>query len=84
MSSELQKYIETSLKKKKLVNAKVISFPQDKYLDNSTDFENDKLGFWKLYDKSYKNEDGDQLRAVTGICFMFAVLFLVGLYSSLV
>tara|TARA_B100000575_G_scaffold57208_1_gene43066 strand:- start:516 stop:770 length:255 start_codon:yes stop_codon:yes gene_type:complete len=84
MSSELHKYIETSLEKKNLVNAKLISFPQDKSLNNSTDFDNGKLGFWKLYDKSHKNEDGDQLRAVTGICFMFTVLVLLGLYSNFV
>ena len=84
MSSELHKYIETSLKKKNLLNADVISFPQDKHLNKPTDFDNNKLGFWKLYDKSHKNEDGDQLRAVIGICFMFTVLILVGLYSSFI
>tara|TARA_B100000963_G_scaffold125134_1_gene109132 strand:- start:282 stop:536 length:255 start_codon:yes stop_codon:yes gene_type:complete len=84
MSSELHKYIETSLKKKNLLNAEVISFPQEKQTDDSMDFDTNKLGFWKLYDKSYKNEDGDQLKAVIGICFMFSVLILVGLYSSFV
>ena len=84
MSSELHKYIETSLKKKNLLNAEVISFPQEKQADDLINFDTNKLGFWKLYDESYKNEDGDQLKAVIGICFMFSVLILLGLYSSFV
>ena len=39
---------------------------------------------WKLYDKSNAQETGDQLKAVIGICFMFSVLLLLGLYSNLV
>ena len=34
---------------------------------------------WKIGDKS----NNDQLKAVTGICFMFGVLFLIGLFANL-
>ena len=80
MSSEIRKYAENTLdKKKNLFNAKVISFPNDKNLDNSKDLNLDTLDYWKIKDKS--NED--QLRAITGICFMFGALILMGLYSNL-
>ena len=46
-------------------------------------FETEKNYIWRLYDKNSVNEDDDQLRAVTGICFMFAILVVLGLYSSL-
>tara|TARA_B100001121_G_scaffold295257_1_gene299536 strand:+ start:50 stop:307 length:258 start_codon:yes stop_codon:yes gene_type:complete len=85
MSSELHKYIETSIKEREeLLKAEVINFPNE---SNSHEFKNeniDNYGFWKLYDKSYSKEDGDQLKTVVGICFMFSVLFLLGLYSNLV
>ena len=80
MSSEIHKHIETSIEKKlNLFKAEVISFPKEK---NNYKFENLEFSdknFWKISDKS--NED--QLRAITGICFMFGVLILLGLYSNL-
>ena len=80
MSSEIHKYIETSLEKNQnLFNAEVISFPNDKKLDNSKDIKINSEYFWKINDKS--NED--QLRALIGICFMFGALTLLGLYSNL-
>ena len=80
MSSEIRKYAESTLdKKKNLFNARVISFPNDKNLDNSKDLNLDTLDYWRIKDKS--NED--QLRAITGICFMFGALILMGLYSNL-
>ena len=83
MSSEVHKYIETALKNKEdLLNAEVINFPFEKEQINSKNIKSDNFKFWKLYDKNYKNEDGDQLRAVLGICFMFGTLALIGLYSS--
>ena len=76
MSSEVQKYIETALEKRKdLFEAEVLDFPNHKRLD---DFDS-----WQLYDKSDLNEDGDQLKAVTGICFTFSILIILGLYSNL-
>ena len=80
MSSEIHKYIETSIEKKQnLFKAEVISFPKEKNDNKFESFEIKKVNFWKISDKS--NED--QLRAITGICFMFGVLILLGLYSNL-
>tara|TARA_B100000963_G_C22026375_1_gene409306 strand:+ start:237 stop:482 length:246 start_codon:yes stop_codon:yes gene_type:complete len=81
MSSEIHKYIETSLEKKQnLFNASVINFPSDKKL-NKTDILNiNTQDFWSIGDESNK----DQLKAVTGICFMLGVLTIIGLYSNLV
>ena len=80
MSSEIHKYIETSIEKKQnLFKAEVISFPNEKNNLNFESLEINRNNFWKISDKS--NED--QLRAITGICFMFGVLILLGLYSNL-
>jgi len=74
MSSEVQKYIETALDAKKdLFETKVIDFPKNRQIDN--------FNFWQIYNKLDVNEDGDQLKAVTGICFTFAILIILGLYS---
>ncbi len=81
MSSELQKFIETSInKREKLLNAEVISFPNESKTENQIKLDT----HWKLYDKSNAQETGDQLKAVIGICFMFSVLLLLGLYSNLI
>ena len=80
MSSEIHKYIETSIEKKQnLFSAEVISFPTEKGNNEFESLEVNGSGFWEISDKS--NED--QLRAITGICFMFGVLILLGLYSNL-
>ena len=85
MSSEVHKQIESTLKDREaLFNAEVIDFPKDKKVINSKHFEANNYNFWKLYDKSNANEDGDQLKAVVGICFMFAALIIMGLYSNLI
>ena len=79
MSLKVQNYIKkTSEKKQNLFNAEVISFPNDKKLNISADFKLNTLSYWKISDKS--NED--QLKAITGICFMFGALILMGLYSN--
>ena len=79
MSLKVQNYIKkTSEKKQNLFNAEVISFPNDKKLKVSVDFKLNTLSYWKISDKS--NED--QLKAITGICFMFGALILMGLYSN--
>ena len=70
-------------KKESLFNAEVISFPNDQKLNNSKDLKVSNYDVWKLYDKSNAKEDGDQLKAVIGICFMFAALIIMGLYSNL-
>ena len=79
MSLKVQNYIKkTSEKKQNLFNAEVISFPNDKKLNVSENFKYNTLSYWKISDKS--NED--QLKAITGICFMFGALILMGLYSN--
>jgi len=81
MSSELQKYIETSIEKKEnLLKAEVISFPNEKKVVDLKDLKFPSQKYWKINDKS----NDDQLKAVIGICFMFGTLFLVGLYSNLI
>ncbi len=80
MSSEVRKYSEPTLEKKSnLFTAEVLNFPNDKKSNNSKDIEINIINFWNISDKS--NED--QLKAVVGICFMFGILTLVGLYSNL-
>ena len=80
MSSELHKYIETAIEKKEnLLNAEVINFPTEKKDDEIKNLKTNTNGIWKISDKT--NED--QLRAVTGICFIIVTLFLMGLYSNL-
>tara|TARA_B100000886_G_scaffold7008_1_gene4499 strand:+ start:879 stop:1112 length:234 start_codon:yes stop_codon:yes gene_type:complete len=74
MSSEVHKYIETALNSKKnLFKAEVIDFSNDKKLEN--------FSTWQLYNKSDIEDDGDQLKAVTGVCFIFSILTILGLYS---
>ncbi len=80
MSSEIHKYIETSIEKKQnLFRAEVISFPNEKNNNKFESLEINSSSFWKITDES--NED--QLRAITGVCSMFGVLILLGLYSNL-
>ena len=75
MSSEIQKYIETAIdKKKNLFEADIIDFPNNKKIND--------LKSWQLYNKLDLKEDGDQLKAVTGICFTFLTLIILGLYSN--
>ena len=78
MSSELHKQIN-SLKEKKvnLFNAQVIHFPNEKEMKQNQILRSNIV--WKIGDKS----NNDQLKAVTGICFMLGALVLMGLYSSL-
>ena len=81
MSSEIHKYIETSLEKKQnLFNASVINFPSDKKLNKKDIFNINTDNFWNIGDETNK----DQLKAVTGICFILGVLIIIGLYSNLI
>ena len=81
MSSELHKYIETSIEKKaSLLNAEVINFPKDKNENNIKNIADNSNDFWKINDKS----NDDQFKAVMGICFMIGVLIVSGLYSNLI
>ena len=80
MSSEVHKYIETAIdKKQNLLNAKIVNFPNEKKINNSVILELNKHNHWSIKDES----NTDQLKAVTGICFMIGILTIVGLYSNL-
>ena len=80
MSSELHKYIENAIDKKtNLFNAEVLDFPNNKKIDNSQNLKLKISDHWKIND----NANNDQLKAVTGICSIFGVLILIGLFSYL-
>ena len=80
MSSEVHKYIEEALEKNQnLFNAEVISFPKEKKNDEASVQKIKTNSYWKITD----NSNIDQLKAVTGICCMFAALIVMGLYSNL-
>ena len=79
MSSEIHKYIETAIdRKKNLLNAEIIDFPNDYEKNNKKNLVLNSNKFWKITDKS----NNDQLKAVTGICFILAILTIAGLYSN--
>ncbi len=80
MSSELPKYIENAIEKKKnLFNAEVLNFPKDKKIKVSNNIKLDKEGYWKIND----NSNSDQLKAITGICLMFGFLLILGIVANL-
>ena len=77
MSSEVHKYIEKAIdSKKSLLKAEILSFPNDEEKKN---FRSNDLDHWKINDKS----NDDQFKAVTGICMMFVILVIMGLYSNI-
>ena len=58
----------------------------NEYIENSLDNfsnTNNNEGYWRLYDKDNPNDDGDQAKAISGICFTFAALLVLGIYSCL-
>ena len=80
MSSELHKYIETAIKKKQnIFNAEVLDFPNNKKADISDNLKLKINNHWNIND----NTNRDQLKAVTGICFMLGVLLFIGLFANL-
>ena len=83
MSSEIHKYIETAIdKKSKLFKAEVLDFPinkENKENKVSKDLNIVNKDYWKINDDANK----DQLKAVTGICFMIGVLFILGLLTNI-
>ena len=79
MSSEIHKYIETAIESKKnLLNAEILDFADDYEKNNKRNLVLNSNTFWKITDKS----NNDQLKAVTGICFILAILTIAGLYSN--
>ena len=83
MSSEVRQYIiEDASKKSEIFSAQLLKLPIKKKILKSKTTNPDKCTYWKLYDKTNIHEDGDQLKAVTGICLIVSVFSLIGLYSS--
>ncbi len=84
MSSEVRQYIiEDASKKSEIFSAQPLKLPIKKKILKSKSTNRDKCAYWKLYDKTNIHEDGDQLKAVTGICLVLSVFSFIGLYSSL-
>ena len=84
MSSEIRQYIiEDASKKSEIFNAQLLKLPIKKKILKSKTTNLDKCDYWKLYDKTNIHEDGDQLKAVAGICLVLSVFSFIGLYSSL-
>ncbi len=84
MNSEVRQYIiEDASKKSEIFSAQLLKLPIKKKIFKSKTTNLDKCAYWKLYDKTNIHEDGDQLKAVTGICLALAVFSFIGLYSSL-
>ena len=84
MSSEVRKHIiEDASKKSEIFSAQLLKLPIKKKILKSKATNLDKSTYWKLYDKTNIHEDGDQLRAVTGICLVMGVFSFIGLYSTL-
>ena len=84
MSSEIRQYIiEDASKKSEIFSAQLLKLPNKKKFLKSKTNNLDKCAYWKLYDKTNIDEDGDQLKAVTGICLVLGVFSFIGLYSSL-
>ena len=84
MSSEVRQYIiEDASKKSEIFSAQLLKLPIKKKFLKSKTTNPDKCTYWKLYDKTNIHEDGDQLKAVTGICLVLGVFSVIGLYSSL-
>ena len=84
MSSELRQYIiEDASKKSEIFSAQLLKLPVKKKILKSKTTNLDKCAYWKLYDKTNIHEDGDQLKAVTGICLVLGIFSFVGIYSSL-
>ena len=84
MSSVVRQYIiEDASKKSEIFSAQLLNLPIKKKILKSNSNNLDKCAYWKLYDKTNIHEDGDQLKAVTGICLVLGVFSFIGLYSSL-
>ena len=64
------------------VHGSEISDYIEKSLDNFSATETNK-GYWSLYNKDNPGDDGDQVKAVLGICFTLTVLFILGTYTCL-
>ena len=64
------------------VRSSEISEYIEKSLDNFSN-KNNNEGYWRLYNKDNPNENSDQVKTVSGICFTFTALLVLGTYSSM-
>ncbi len=62
-------------------NSEINDYIEKSLVNFST--KNNNEGYWKLYNKDNPNENADQVKTVSGICFTFATLFVLGTYSYL-
>ena len=84
MSSEVRQYIiEDAYKNSEVFSAQLLKLPVKKKELESKNTHLNECTYWKLYDKTNIHEDGDQLKAVTGICLVLGVFSFIGLYSTL-
>jgi len=80
MSSELHKYIENAIEKKEaLFNAEVLNFPKEKKIDTPKNFKSENRNHWDISD----NSNSDQKKAITGICLMFGIFLVMGIFANL-
>ena len=83
MSSEVRQFIiEDASKNSEIFSAQLLKLPVKKKKLKPKNTTLNECVYWKLYDKESIHEDGDQLKAVTGICLVLSVFSLIGLYSS--
>ena len=83
MSSEVRQYIiEDAYKNSEIFSAQLLKLPIKKKKIILKSSYLDERAYWKLYDKTSIHEDGDQLKAVIGVCLVLSVFSLIGLYSS--
>jgi len=57
----------------------VLNFPNEKKKIKSQSFKLNTKDYWNIKDSS----NNDQLKAITGICFTFASLLIIGLIANL-
>ena len=84
MSSEVRQFvIKDASKNSEVFSAQLLKLPIKRKLFKPKASHHNECEFWKLYDKTSTHEDGDQLKAVTGICLVLGVFSFIGLYSSI-
>ena len=62
-------------------NSEINDYIEKSLVNFST--KNNNEDYWKLYNKDNPNENADQVKTVSGICFTFTALLVIGTYSSL-
>ena len=62
-------------------NSEINDYIEKSLVNFST--KNNNEGYWTLYNKDNPNENADQVKTVSGICFTFTALLVLGTYSSL-